>query len=452
MSYNYELLFIRSLLFYFAFTSTFFSVGHLTPANGGAKTGAFDEPLSEVCEKSYYALLRQPTCDRLFKFQSSCAQNVYAPVVSTALRLRCADELLEQLYAQMKEDLSKTEQDNTCASYTNFVDRYDQQFDLSQVPEMEKATKFRIKLCEEEKRKQEIASLENELSEVIRKNDCSTFEAFDRQKGQRLDADQTARLSEIKKTRCDTEKAITQALTSCLEHGESSGEFCRASTCFSDYQRAMARTGTAELANEMSKSEDICQKYKDMTACFGRDPCGGESCSFPLRLAIGTGSLLRHIEIYEKNAKVSCDANRDRERLARLEIEREQERERENAARQLRASRTTRLTLCNNSSKGTIFIAISYFDYDASDWIVEGWWSVRQGECNYIGDNFARGQTYFYAQTAKERYVWAGLVGLCINWGKFRRVNKGMRCSANRYRKFIEKTIDEEEYRQRFID
>jgi uncharacterized membrane protein len=135
--------------------------------------------------------------------------------------------------------------------------------------------------------------------------------------------------------------------------------------------------------------------------------------------------------------------------LARQEEERRREAE---LAAERRAENTVKFKACNQSSKGKIYFVMMYYDYDASDWIVEGWWHIPQGGCIYVGDQVRRGTVYFYAHANRERYVWSGSFGLCVSWDRFRRVNKPRSCSSKNFRRFIEKYIDQSEYEQNFVD
>ncbi len=201
-----------------------------------------------------------------------------------------------------------------------------------------------------------------------------------------------------------------------------------------------------------------------MNSCFASDACGGERCSLPTRLAVQSGSLIGFIQRLERDAKSRCEVIRERERREREERERQEAEQRRiaeaEAARKLaeakraeRAANTVRLTICNTSSHDRIWVSILYYDYNESDWIVEGWWNLARQGCAYIGDHVRRGYIYFYGHSAGERYVWRGNHGLCVSWSRFRRAQtKGYNCNSNSHRRFIDTFVLDGEYRRDFGD
>src|SRR5262249_35313365 len=143
--------------------------------------------------------------------------------------------------------------------------------------------------------------------------------------------------------------------------------------------------------SESERQEKICREFNAMQSCFTTDECGGERCSLPLRLTVAKGLLIDRIQKHEEDAAPPCAAQRERERIANLEAERARQRREEELRVERRRNQTFQLTICNHATKGIIWVAIAYIDYDVSNWIVEGWWSLPQGQCTYIGDRFTRG-------------------------------------------------------------
>src|SRR6185295_9630327 len=165
-------------------------------------------------------------CKRLFDFQKRCGQHFHAAVATTALRLRCADELVEQKQKAMQEAFAAAEQRKSCAVMTAFLEKYGLDFDLADTPELEKATGLQTKHCQEEARQKEIAALETELRSALGENDCAAFKKFEAQSGLKLAPDQLTRLTSAMKQRCETEEKAHSTLKTCLEQGEAGGNFC----------------------------------------------------------------------------------------------------------------------------------------------------------------------------------------------------------------------------------
>src|SRR6185436_10929198 len=105
----------------------------------------------------------------------------HAAAVTTALRLRCPDELVEQRYKAMQQGFTNAEQQKTCAAISSFLELYALDFELADVPEMEKANGLRTKLCQQEARDKEVAALEKDLQSVLSQNDCAAYKKFEKQ-------------------------------------------------------------------------------------------------------------------------------------------------------------------------------------------------------------------------------------------------------------------------------
>jgi uncharacterized membrane protein len=407
------------------------------------------------CGVAYRHVARGATCPAVFEFQKRCRDPAHATLANMALRLRCADELLEQKYKAMQESFARTEQQNNCAAFTRFIEVHATEFELADAPEMEKANALRARLCEQEAREKEIAVLETGLRGVLGENDCAALRRFERQNGARLDGGQSDRLTAASKRRCEQEERATATLRTCLEQSESTGNFCGAAACFSAFRVVLPQDGYfASHRAESQRQEKICREHSAMRSCFAGDECGGERCSLPLRLTVGASPLLTHIQRTEQEAARRCSAKLERKRQEELEAERARQRRIEEVRAQMRRDETYRLRLCNRSRFSKIWVALAYYDYDERDWVVEGWWDVGRGDCDYIGDRFKRGKLYFYAYTSASRGAWSGDFGLCVNTVRFRRVgnNKGVVCPSERHRKFRIREVTGSEYDLGFDD
>ncbi len=91
-------------------------------------------------------------------------------------------------------------------------------------------------------------------------------------------------------------------------------------------------------------------------------------------------------------------------------------------------------------------VALNYYDYDAQNWTIEGWWTISRGTCTYLGDRFGRGAINYYAHSPGEAVVWRGTFGLCVSSQRFKVVNRGGVCASNRLRLFRQRQINESEY------
>lgn len=400
------------------------------------------------CGAAYQQIARGASCQAMFDFQKRCRDTSHTAMVSMALRLRCADELLEQKYKAMQASFGTAQQQNSCSAMNRFIEQHSLDFELADAPEMEKAAALRTRLCEQEAREQELAALETNLRRTLGENDCAAFRRFERQSGARLSPEQSDRLTSSIKRRCEQEEKATATLRSCLEQVESGGNFCGASACFSAFRNVLPQdTYFAAHRTESQRQEKICREFGAMRSCFSSDECGGERCSLPLRLAVGNGPLITHIQRSEQEAGRRCTAKQERERQAALDAERARQRRLDEQRADARRDATFKLTLCNRSRHANIWVTLSYFDYDQNDWIVEGWWGVDKGDCDYIGDRFRRGNFYFYAYTAGGQWTWSGDLGLCTQPVKFRRVGNGkVTCPTDRFRKFRNRQVTSSEY------
>lgn len=400
------------------------------------------------CGHTYREVARGMSCQGLFDFQKRCRGELNTALVTTALRLRCPDELFEQKYKAMQESFAKAEQRPGCAVMSSFVEQYALDFELADAPEMEKANGLRIRLCEREMRDKEIAIIEASLRDVLGKNDCVMFRAFEKQNALKLTPDQSGRLASAAKPRCEIEQKANAALRSCLNQSETSGNFCGGAACFQTFRSVLPQdTYFTAYRDESQRQDRICKEFAVMRTCFNSDECGGERCSLPSRLAIANGPLIGYIQKLEQEASRICTAKQERERIARLEAERDLQRRQDELRAQTRRNQTIKLSLCNHSNQARINVSLAYYDYDESNWVGEGWWIVSRGNCSYIGDRFKRGTVYFYAYGPGERSVWSGDFGLCVEWSRFRRLDRGKySCDSSRHRKFRQREINASEY------
>jgi uncharacterized membrane protein len=402
---------------------------------------------SAACSRAYRDVARGMSCQGLFDFQRNCRGELNTTLVTTALRLRCADELVEQKYKMMQLDFAKATEQNNCAAMTGFVDRHATDFDVVDASEMEKANVLRIKLCEQEARDKELAAIEANLRDITARNECSLLREFENKYSTKLSPDQTNRLAQTTKQRCDFEAQVKATLKTCLDRNETAGNFCGGTACYRSFRDALPETYFAPYRTDSQRHDSICRESTAMRNCLSNDPCGGERCSLPLRVAISAGPLLKQVEQSEKETVLACTAKQQRELNERLEAGRQTQRRLEEARVQARRDNTFKLTICNRSNLPQIHVALSYYDYDANGWVREGWWHVDRGDCNYIGDRFKRGTLYFYAANPKQTLAWSGDFGLCVVWTRFRDLNRpGITCSGDKFRKFRHRDIFESEY------
>jgi uncharacterized membrane protein len=420
-----------------------------TPDDRVAQAGATNAPAA-ACDVTYRQAARGDlSCKALFDFKDRCPGSLNATLATTALRLRCGDELFERDYKAMQQAFATAERPASCASMSEFMDRYTLDYRLFDTPEMEKATGARTRLCEQEARDKEIAVLETGLRGVLGKNDCTTFRNFEKQSGQKLSPNQSGRLDAAMKPRCELEAKANATLRACLDKNDTSGLFCDTGreTCFGAYRQVLREdTYFAAWRAESERRDKICTEFMAMRKCFLSDECGGEKCSLSTRLAVNSGPLINSIQVIEREASRQCRMRQDRERVAREEAERERRVREEELRRELRESRTVEFGVCNFSAQSKVDVAVSYYDYDAGNWIIEGWWTIDQGRCAHLGDRFRRGKIYYYAANPGETRVWSGDFSLCITMSRFRVVNTGLTCNADRLRQFRTLDIDTREY------
>jgi hypothetical protein len=265
-----------------------------------------------VCGRTYLNATRNISCQALADFQRNCPGELYGALAETALRLRCPDQYLDQKVKIMRQEFAKLEQQNTCAAANSFSDRYATDFELADAPEIEKANVLRIKLCEEEARAKELAALEAGLRNAIVQNDCADFRALEKQFTLKLSPDQSNRLTAASRQRCDFEDRTRATLRSCLEKNETAGNFCGGTACYRSFRDALPDKYFTPYRSDADRQEKICREYNTMRTCFSNDPCDGDRCSFPLRLAVGNGVLMSHIEKNEKDAVQACKDKRER--------------------------------------------------------------------------------------------------------------------------------------------
>lgn len=101
--------------------------------------------------------------------------------------------------------------------------------------------------------------------------------------------------------------------------------------------------------------------------------------------------------------------------------------------------------VCNKTAK-KVNIAVSHWLAVNEKWVVEGWWSVRPGECQLLG-SFARGQFLAYGE-AEDRTFWGKSFNLCASDAHFARYNPGgYTCGdGETIRKFQEFNVDTADY------
>ncbi len=246
-------------------------------------------------------------CAFLIRFQQSCAHHMLAPVIATALRLRCRDDLLEQRRMQVAHAFRTAERAQSCAAIHAFVDRHGADPDLGHLPEMQKAAGLKVRLCSQEAHKRETASLELKLAEVLREPNCGTLRKLRREDGVRLTVAQSERLDTALTARCALEMKAQTDLRACLDRAEAAGSFCGGAACFQSFQAALRKDIYMEPhRTEKDRWERICRESRRMTTCFAADACGGDRCSLQVRLAVANGPLIGFIQGFELEARSRC--------------------------------------------------------------------------------------------------------------------------------------------------
>lgn len=97
-------------------------------------------------------------------------------------------------------------------------------------------------------------------------------------------------------------------------------------------------------------------------------------------------------------------------------------------------AQTFRLQVCNHSTVQASVATVSQVSPTDDRYVVEGWWSVGPGSCEWIG-YFPQGWFYHYAeQTNTQEIVWEGTdAHLCVQYpGPFQRINTAnYTCQSN---------------------
>jgi len=88
-------------------------------------------------------------------------------------------------------------------------------------------------------------------------------------------------------------------------------------------------------------------------------------------------------------------------------------------------AQTFHFQVCNHSAVQASVATASHVSTTNDNFVVQGWWSVPAGTCQWIG-YFPQGWFYYYAeQTDSQTLVWKGTaVQICVQYpGPFTRVN-----------------------------
>jgi uncharacterized membrane protein len=95
---------------------------------------------------------------------------------------------------------------------------------------------------------------------------------------------------------------------------------------------------------------------------------------------------------------------------------------------------TFRFRVCNNSNVTAAVAVSNHVSEGDNRFVVQGWWAVGPGSCDWIG-YFPKGWFYYYAeQRGNQRIVWQGNeVRLCVRHpGPWERVNTdGYTCRSD---------------------
>jgi len=90
-------------------------------------------------------------------------------------------------------------------------------------------------------------------------------------------------------------------------------------------------------------------------------------------------------------------------------------------------AQTFNFQVCNKSTVSASVAVAALTSPGASQFLIEGWWTVPAGNCQTIG-SFPTGSFYYYAEeTGNSGYQWNGTAGnLCVQYpGPFARVDSG---------------------------
>jgi uncharacterized membrane protein len=106
-------------------------------------------------------------------------------------------------------------------------------------------------------------------------------------------------------------------------------------------------------------------------------------------------------------------------------------------------AQTFNFEVCNKSNVSASVAVSNLESVGASRFEVQGWWTVRAGDCESLG-NFPQGWFYIYAeQTNTGQEVWEGDFPLCVEFpGPFDRINTaGTTCSADNLKQFTSELV-----------
>lgn len=114
-------------------------------------------------------------------------------------------------------------------------------------------------------------------------------------------------------------------------------------------------------------------------------------------------------------------------------------------------AQTFNLQVCNKSTVSASVAVAALTSPGASQFLIEGWWTVPAGNCQTVG-SFPTGSFYYYAEeTGNSGYQWNGTAGnLCVQYpGPFARVDSGnssYNCQSNEVlRGFISEMVPSNE-------
>jgi uncharacterized membrane protein len=97
-------------------------------------------------------------------------------------------------------------------------------------------------------------------------------------------------------------------------------------------------------------------------------------------------------------------------------------------------AQTFHFRVCNHSNVQASVATASHVSPTDGDFVIQGWWNVAPGSCDWIG-YFPQGWFYYYAeQTNTQQWVWKGSdVQICVRYpGPFERVNtNNYTCKSN---------------------
>ena len=96
-------------------------------------------------------------------------------------------------------------------------------------------------------------------------------------------------------------------------------------------------------------------------------------------------------------------------------------------------AQTFAFKVCNHTGRTASVAVAAHLSPSDKRWQAEGWWEIRAGRCEAIG-NFPQGWFYYYAKSAARDWPGSGQdkSNTCVRSGKFKRFDpEGYKCSGD---------------------